>query len=74
MDKNPLFQIVCPCKCGRAIGVEFKPTKTNEKFLTHIDDLSDQDIKNLANLIWQRVVEAHGLEGAIQFLHNQADG
>jgi hypothetical protein len=73
MDKNPLFHIFCPCKCGRAIGVEFKPTKTNEKFIAHIDDLSEEDIENLGNLIWKRVVEARGLEGAIQFLHDQAD-
>lgn len=71
MAKEGLFRIVCPCNCGRAITVEFHPPQ--EKPLHLIQSLEKSEIKILANLIWQRVVEARGLEGAIQFLHERAD-
>ncbi len=74
MKENTLFHITCPCKCGRVLAVEFHATKKNEKFIPHIKKLDEQGIENLGNIIWQRVVNARGLEGAIQFLHQRSEG
>lgn len=73
MDDNALFHITCPCKCGRLMAIEFHPTKENEKYLPRVQKLDNQGIENLGNMIWQRVVDARGLEGAIQFLHHRSE-
>jgi hypothetical protein len=51
------------------MAVEFHLTKENEKYIPRVQKLDDEGIENLGNMIWQRVVNARGLEGAIQFLH-----
>lgn len=73
MAKGALFHIVCPCKCGRVFAAEFQPIRINEKYIPRVQQLGDREIRNLGNVIWQRVVDARGLEGAIEFLHERSE-
>jgi len=54
-----LLYIVCPCNCGRAIPL--------------ICTSYSGDISELANQVWQQLTNEKGLEGAIEFLHENID-
>lgn len=61
MGEEILFYIECPCNCGRAVKVEVYPVPGYED---HV-----KDIQEVGNSIWQHLVNEHGMEGAIQYLH-----
>ncbi len=57
--KGATFYIVCPCECGRAYPVKYTP--------------GSSDVSELGNKLWQNMASEKGLEGAIEFLHVNAD-
>ena len=54
-------------------AAEFQPIQINEKYIPRVQQLGDREIQNLGNVIWQHVVDARGLEGAIEFLHERSE-
>ncbi len=54
-----LFDIFCPCGCGRGLPIQNIP-------YTH-------DIQELGKIIWQQLVKDKGIDGAIAFLHESVD-
>ena len=67
MSEEILFYIICPCNCGRAIELKI------EDFPAHSHEKVVQGIPETGNRIWQCLVDAKGLEGAIQFLHERTE-
>ena len=57
-----LFFIDCPCQCGRAIRMALTPAKPDKEY----------DIPEIGNKFWQQLVDENGLEGAIEYLHENA--
>ena len=58
-DKNTFLYIVCPCNCGRILAVECT---------SHSGDVSE-----LGNKIWWQLACEKGLEGAIEYLHENTE-
>ncbi len=67
MLEEILFYIICPCNCGRAIELKI------EDIPAHSHEKAAQEIPEIGIRIWQGLVDAKGLEGAIQFLHERAE-
>ena len=67
MPEDIHFYIFCPCDCGRAMEIKFEgiPAQRREEFADIISETRKK--------IWCRLVDACGLEGAIEFLHERAD-
>lgn len=61
-EESILFFIDCPCSCGRAIRLALPSEKPDINY----------DIPKIGNKFWQQLVSENGLEGAIEFLHENA--
>ncbi len=57
--ENAFLYIVCPCNCGRALAVEYT---------SHSGDVSE-----FGNKIWRQLACENGLEGAIEYLHENTE-
>lgn len=63
--EDTLIYIGCPCGCGKDLEIQLFPLEEDNEYIA-------EDIPEVGNNIWQQLVDDKGLEGAIEFLHNNA--
>lgn len=61
MSDKTIYHIICPCGCGKHLRVEYSGY------------IPEENIDMDANDIWRSIVLEYGLEGSIEFLHNEHD-